>query len=128
MFNYRLSRARRIVENTFGILSSMFRILLRTLELNVHNVIQVVCACLAHHNFLMEKRDPNYAPAGYLDSEDEHGQLLLGAWRRIESATNNLAGHPSDRPSTLKARDVRDDMKDYFFEEGAVNFQWKMTE
>ena len=128
VFNYRLSRAQRIVENAFGILSSGFRILLRTLELYVQNVIQVVRACLALHNFLMEMKDTNYAPAGYLDTEDGHGNLVLGAWRReVESSTNNLSGHSSDRPSTLKARDIRDDMKDYFFEEGAVNFQWKMT-
>ena len=129
VFNYRLSRARRIVENAFGILCARFRILLRTLELNVENVIEVVRACLALHNFLISKNDTNYAPAGYLDAEDENGNLLLGAWRmEVDSATNDLGNHPSSRPSTVQARDVRDDMKDYFFDEGAVKFQWKMTE
>ena len=52
-------------------------VLLRTLELDVQNVIEVVRACIALHNFLMIKKDRNYAPAGYLDSEDEHGHLVL---------------------------------------------------
>ena len=118
-----------IVENTFGILCARCRVLLRTLELNVENVIEVVRACLALHNFLISKNDTNYAPAGYFDDEDENGDLLLDAWRmEVDSATNDLCSHPSSRPSTVQARDVRDDMKDYFFQEGAVQFQWKMTE
>lgn len=96
-FNYRLSRARRIIENAFGILCARFRVLLRTLELGVQNVIEVVRACIALHNFLMKKKDRKYAPAGYLDSEDEHGHLVLGAWRtEIDSAAHNLSCHPSN--------------------------------
>jgi hypothetical protein len=89
----------------------------------------VVRACIALHNFLMIKKDRNYAPAEYLDSEDEHGHLVLGAWRtEIDSAAHNLSCHPSNRSSTVQARDIRDDVKENFFEEGAVTFQWKMTE
>ncbi|XP_028408828.1 protein ANTAGONIST OF LIKE HETEROCHROMATIN PROTEIN 1-like [Dendronephthya gigantea] len=128
VFNYRLSRARRIVENAFGILSARFRVLLKTLELDVTNVIEVVRACIALHNFLITKKDAHYAPIGFMDREDENGQVLLGAWRDEVNATNDGNGHPSDRPSTSQARQIRDDLKDYFFEEGEVPFQWKMTE
>jgi hypothetical protein len=39
-----------------------------------------------------------------------------------------VKNNPSIRPSKVRAREVRDDLKDYFFEEGAIDFQWKMTE
>lgn len=52
IFNYRLSRARRVVENAFGILSSRFRVLRRPLHLDLENVDAVVLACCALHNFL----------------------------------------------------------------------------
>ena len=32
------------------------------------------------------------------------------------------------RPSTTQAREIRDDIKDYFFEEASVDFGGKMTE
>lgn len=51
VFNYRHCRARRIVENAFGILCARFRVLLRTLELDVENSLQVVRPCLVLHNF-----------------------------------------------------------------------------
>jgi hypothetical protein len=53
IFNYRLSRARRVVENTFGLLCSVFRLFRKPLCLNVKNAEVVVTACIYLHNFLL---------------------------------------------------------------------------
>ena len=44
IFNYRLSRARRIVENAFGILAQRLRVFDRRLQIYDHNVIKIVNA------------------------------------------------------------------------------------
>ena len=52
IFNYRLSRAQRIIENIFGILSSKFRLLLKPIDLPPNKVETVALACAYLHNFL----------------------------------------------------------------------------
>jgi hypothetical protein len=52
IFNYRLSRARKIIENVFCILSFIFRVLLKTIALNPDKVESVVLSCIYLHNFL----------------------------------------------------------------------------
>ena len=131
VFNYRLSRARRIVENAFGILCARFRVLLHTMELNITNAMQVVRACLVLHNFLMTKQGRIYCPPGFLDSENEVGTVTPGGWRDLidnTTAVTDSRPAPGGRPSSQQAREVRELLKEYFFSEGAVDFQWARTE
>ena len=53
VFNYRLSRARRVIENTFGIAATRFRVFHRPIISNVENVKVLTKAVIALHNFLM---------------------------------------------------------------------------
>lgn len=55
IFNYRLSRARRVSENAFGILSSKFRVFLSTLCVKPEYATSIVHAALALHKFLLCK-------------------------------------------------------------------------
>jgi hypothetical protein len=54
IFNYRLSRARRIVENVLGILASRFRIFHTEINLRLDSIETIVLACVLH-NFLRRR-------------------------------------------------------------------------
>ncbi|XP_037528482.1 uncharacterized protein LOC119405714 [Rhipicephalus sanguineus] len=56
-FNYRLSSARRVVENAFGRLKARFRILHKGLECDIDNVNAVIRASCVLHNICEEFSD-----------------------------------------------------------------------
>ena len=49
-FNYRLSRARIVVENAFGRLKARWRRLLKRVDMSVENIPTVIAACCILHN------------------------------------------------------------------------------
>lgn len=82
IFNYRLSRARRIVENTFGIMSSIFRVLHKPMLIEPEKATFVVLCCIYLHNFLRKSRSSRniYTPPGAFDiTIQEH--ITERTWR-----------------------------------------------
>ena len=53
IYNYRVSRARHVVENGFGILASRFCVFHTQINLEPENIVKVVKATCALHNFLI---------------------------------------------------------------------------
>ncbi|CAF4793591.1 unnamed protein product [Pieris macdunnoughi] len=117
VFNYRLSRARRVVENTFGILSSVFRLLRKPLLLEPEKAQLIVMTICHLHNFL--RRSPNsvntYTPRGTFDTEIE-GTIVPGRWRVDNTATTSfLPITNTPRRPTLTAVNMRDQIAEYCY-------------
>lgn len=79
IYNYRLSRSRRVVENAFGILANRFQVLLSTMQHHPDTVRLIVKACVLLHN-LMRTRYP-VLQNRLLDVQDPNGNVQPGAWR-----------------------------------------------
>lgn len=88
IFNYRLSRARSVVENAFGILSSVFRVLRKPLLLESKTAIKIVLATIHLHNYLRKQPHTRllYTPTGSLDIETDE-ELRPGTWRNEPAPT-----------------------------------------
>lgn len=87
IFNYRLSRARRVIENSFGILAARWRFLRRPIIAHPDRVILFTQAAVALHNYLRTVESTVYCPPGFVDSEDACGNIIEGSWRNDEDVT-----------------------------------------
>nr|XP_022906541.1 putative nuclease HARBI1 [Onthophagus taurus] len=119
IFNYRLCRARRVVENVFGILATRFRILLSTITLNnLEKIDAVVLACCILHNFL-RRNCSNYMNTRSIDTVNSDGD-----WREELRQLQNLQNRRTYYNEM--AKNVRNAFKDYYNHEGKIQFQDNM--
>jgi hypothetical protein len=121
VFNYRLSRARRVVENAFGILSNKFQILQRDITLSVDKVQHVTLTCCVLHNFIKKHDGKNYIIG--IDVENtERVELTTGLWR-TEAFTTGLEPLRGHRAAN-EPMEIRNTFMHYF-NEGFVRWQWE---
>ena len=125
IYNYRISRARRVVKNAFGILASKFRVFEKPISLKLETVDKVVLACCTIHNWL-RKTNPCYVSGGLIDYEDENHHVFLGSWRQDKNSGLRDLPTTLHRNATLQAQQTREKYRDYFNNEGSVPWQKKL--
>ena len=125
IYNYRISRARRIVESAFGILTARFRCLLTTLEVDPETATTITMACVILHNVILT-RDPPVGNAGnnvLNDGAPNQAGGVVGNHPDLVSGLNLPGGNYGSK----KARKQRDYLCEYFNSpRGAVEWQEDM--
>ena len=116
--NYRISRGRRVIENAFDILASRFRVMMTTIELPLETVRDVVLTCVVLHNILRSQYQGQHGGHGHGD-DDAEDDNVPGDGRLIGGAVDGGC----DRNPAREAKRLRDYLKDYFNNEGAVAWQ-----
>lgn len=135
VFNYRLSRARRVIENTFGILVARWRIFKQTIQASERTLEAIVWACVNLHNYLRvsdegEQRDRRYCPVGYADRDGVSGTVIDGQWRADAGTSTALSdvSRVGSNNTSSSHREVRDRFSRYFCSSrGEVPWQYKVV-
>ncbi|CAL1681009.1 unnamed protein product [Lasius platythorax] len=130
IFNYRLSRARRVIENSFGILVSQWRIFRKPICMHPKTVDTIIMTTICLHNFLKTINDLTsmenriYCPPNFVDTEQEDGSIIPGAWRNEYSTGIECIPSTAHR-STIEAYKQRDIIANYFLSAvGEVPWQY----
>jgi len=114
VFNYRLSRARRVVENAFGLLASRWRIFRKPINTPL-TAIKIIQATTALHNFIIQNEltipisERMYSRNS---GESDIPLSLGGAFTKIDVRNTNTSGR--------YAAEVRNNFADFFMNSGAV--------
>lgn len=126
IYNYRLSRARRVIENTFGLAASVWRILRKPIIADLTTVESIVQAVVCLHNYLLKTDDNAFFHPLMVDSETQDGKIIEGSWRREVPDIGLLRNlEPLNCADTSRLATVtRENFRDFFVHEGAVPWQF----
>lgn len=129
IYNYRLARARNVVENAFGLIANRFRILLTSININTYDINYIVLAICTLHNFLM-KNSSSYIKQTSFDSENvETHEIEPGTWRQeINNINETIASLQTNsvKNSSAIAKINRDEYLKFFNEKGKISWQDEM--
>ena len=130
VFNCRLSRGRRVVENSSGILVARFRIFEKPIPLSVATTEQIVKTACALHNWLRKTSTnfQSYVEQEFMDSENwNQGKVIPGQWRSLRNdGLIDVSTPLSSNNHTRNAAAVRDFYGNMFVTTDSVPWQWNM--
>lgn len=118
VFNYRLSRARRVVESAFGLLAARWRIYRKPINTSLNTAIKIIQATTVLHNYVIQ-HEKTLLPVERIYSKnniEDTNLIYAGAFSEINALNKNLYGQ--------YAAQVRNHYADFFMNAGAVEWQW----
>ncbi|XP_017772719.1 PREDICTED: putative nuclease HARBI1 [Nicrophorus vespilloides] len=132
IFNYRLSRTHRCIENAFGVLCTRWRIFQNTCPESVDKIVQAT-VCL--HNYIKSKESfsdtANYCNDNFVDRE-ENGKFISGNWRT--EISNGCALQPASklrrlgtRNATVSVTNLRDSLNSHLNSIGSLDNQLEFS-
>lgn len=117
IFNQELSGSRVVVENTFGILTNVFRIFQRPIPLEPVKASVITKTCVLLHNFLRKSKSSRnvYTPIGSVDVY-ENGELVRpGTWRTSRQSSNLSEMQQLGRRCPIGAKKTREAFMNYLY-------------
>mgnify|MGYP002716935644 CR=1 FL=1 len=120
IFNYRLSRARRVVESSFGIMAAQWRIYRRSIISSISTAVKIVQATTCLHIFVIKEESmlPTFQRQYiHITRNDLENDWINGALRQNNADRSNTQIQLASR--------IRDDFASYFEHGGAVAWQWE---
>lgn len=128
IFNYRVCRGRRVVENVFGQLANKFQIFHKPIELIPKKATIVTLACIHLFNYI---KQTGAVPQNVYDTENYEGEVIPGEWRRnahesclvnIPREDNNITSGPA---AIFTTEDTRTELTHYFLSDvGTLEWQY----
>ncbi|CAB4044982.1 Hypothetical predicted protein, partial [Paramuricea clavata] len=116
------ARARRVIENTFGIAAERWRVWRRPVVASPEKITSIGKAVCVLHNYLMieefnvSHEAKRYCPVGFVDSNDRFGNHAAGGWRNVTVGDTSMV--PIHRQSgnnyTRDAKRVQEMLAEYF--------------
>ena len=89
IFNYQISRVRRVVECAFGVLAQKWRVLHTPITTNIDVTDKIVLACVVLHNAIIEHEgcELNEESLEYLDDSVARGE------NRCQNVYSSVVAH-----------------------------------
>lgn len=112
---FRLSRARRVVESTFGHMSQRWRLLLKSVETSFDNCIVIVRAISCLHNYLIDEGEAKFIERDGRPVADE-----------MEQAAN--LRNPHARRARDIAEQTRQNLVDFLIGPGFIDFRMDVAD
>lgn len=114
IFNYRLSRARRVVECAFGMFVQRFRIFRKPIIARPKTIVNIVKAAACLHNLIIEKQGPTFSE-NFIDE------------MREKSTAEGFVENPDPNRDVIEqsAIKVRQTLTEYLMYRGSVPWQWQ---